>query len=74
MTDNYTLVSRFLVAGEGWRKVETTLGSITLESAAREASKLARELDVQHGNSHFWTVDLTGDFGSYLQLFHGRLA
>lgn len=80
MTSNaaYTLVSRFLVPGEGWRTVETTLGSLTFEHAGREASKLARELDAKYGDSHFWTVDLYNDnareYGSYYQLFHGRLS
>lgn len=77
----YTLVSRFLVPDEGWRTVETTLGSLSYEAAGREASRLARELDAKYGDSHFWTVDLyAGDpstgghdgLGSYYQLFHGR--
>lgn len=74
---NYVLVSRFFVPGEGWREVETTLGSVSYEAAGREASRLARELDAKHGDSHFWTVDLyTEDrlYGSYFQLFHGRLS
>ena len=77
-TKGYRIVSRFLVPGEGWRTVETTVGSVTYEAAGREASRLARELDAEHGDSHFWTVDLYADpdngLGSYFQLFHGRLS
>lgn len=76
-TKTYKLVSRFLVTGEGWRTVETSLGSLTYEAAGREASRLARELDALHGDSHSWTVDLYGEddtYGSYYQLFHGRLS
>lgn len=75
---SYTLTSRFMVAGEGWREVDTTLGVVSFEAAGREASRLARELDAEHGGSHFWTVDLYNDrareHGSYYQLFHGRLS
>ena len=69
----YTIVSRYLVAGEGWKHDEVQLEDTTYEAAGRAASQVARSLDRVYGDGHFWTVDLEGENGSYFQLFHGRL-
>ena len=73
MPETYTLQSRYLVAGEGWKLEERTLTG-SYEAAGREASQEARRLDALYGDDHFWTVDLKGRHGSYFQLFHGRLS
>ena len=76
----FVVVARFLVAGEGWVVTETPVAG-SYELAGVEASKIARTLDTEYGDSHFWTVDLYGcedgardGLGSYYQLFHGRLS
>lgn len=79
MQDSYVIVSRSFVSGEGWRTVETPVPEgLSYEAAGRRASIVARQLDAEHGGSHFWTVDLHSvshpEHGSYYQLFHGRLS
>lgn len=70
---DYQIVLHYYVAGEGW-KTEYVPFTGSYEGAGREASSHARKLDSKFGNDHFWTVDLTGEHGSYFQLFHGRLS
>jgi len=42
--------------------------------AAKEAQRIAKELDEKFSDSHFWTVTLKNENGNdYFQLFHGRL-
>jgi len=75
MRNDYTIQSRYLVKGEGWKLDEETFTGDYVHAGER-ASEIARELDKQFGDDHFWTVDLkssTYPYGSYFQLFHGRL-
>jgi hypothetical protein len=73
--DDYVIVRRFLVAGEGWRTEKVAACDVTLAWAWRRASEHAHALDREYGDEHFWTVDLTApDGGSFVQLFHGRLS
>ena len=73
----YTIVARYLEHGEPgtrrWRVEETEI-YVSYEEAGRQASQVAKSLDAEYGDDHFWTVDLKGKNGSYFQLFHGRLS
>ena len=75
---NYDIVARYLVPGHGWQKSVRKLTNVTLQTAGREASADAHRLDKEYGDTHFWTVDLHNpdkpEYGSYYQLFHGRLS
>lgn len=75
-TRDYTIRSRYLVAGEGWKVELVPVLGQTYEQAGAMASAKARELDRRFGGDHFWTVDLVSRDSncSYFQLFHGRLS
>lgn len=73
----FTIRSRYLVPGEGWKldeqKVADPGGFDALVTAGRKASEVAKDLDARFGDSHYWTVDLYDDENrSCVQLFHGR--
>ena len=70
----YQIHCRYMLDGR-WVHDVKDLESTTMEKAWRRASGLARGLDEEYGDSHFWTVDLKNlDGESYVQLFHGRLS
>jgi hypothetical protein len=71
----YVVRSRWLSATDGWQTNREVVNA-TFMNAGLVASRTARALDEEHGNSHFWTVDLLDEDtdGSYYQLFPGRLA
>lgn len=68
----FRITCRYLVPDKGWQAEETKVNA-TMEAAWQLASNFAHILDEQHGDSHFWTVNLDGEHGSVVQLFHGRL-
>lgn len=74
---NFVVRSRWLDKDKGWQEVDAPVEG-DFQAAGAAASARARELDAIYGDSHFWTVDLHDlshdEFGSYYQLFHGRLS
>ena len=72
---DYVIEARFMQENAGWRCNVTRVVDATLEQAWEQASRIARSLDRDYSDSHFWTVDLKNAAGgSYVQLFHGRLS
>ncbi len=68
----YTIVIRHIPErGKGWQDMEVPI-NCTYERANQVATAIAEGMDHIHGSSHFWTVDITGEHGSYYQYFHGR--
>lgn len=77
--DNAFVVrSRWFEKDKGWQEHDEPVEGNTFQAAGAAASARARELDAIYGDSHFWTVDVHNlnhdEFGSYYQLFHGRLS
>lgn len=74
--EDFIVVTRWCEPGEGWQKLEAAV-TCTYEEAGRHASEAAHAMDAEHGDQHTWTVDLRSvthpEYGSYYQLFHGRL-
>src|SRR5262245_24155928 len=70
---DYVITARFLVAGEGWKSTPRRVVDSTMQQAWEIASEIAHDLDAAYGDSHFWSVTLTGETGDIVQLFHGRL-
>jgi hypothetical protein len=76
---DYMIVARYLVKDEGWKEEIVKVPNASYEVAARRASNEAKLLDAAFGGTGFdWFVDLfddpKGQYGSYFQLFHGRLS
>jgi hypothetical protein len=70
----YIIVERWFVASVGWQTRETKYRGKIVQ-AHKLASLRAETLDAEHGDDHFWTVDLNSpDGSSFFQLFHGRLS
>jgi hypothetical protein len=72
---NYLIVSRYMREGIGWTEDTQPVNDSTMQAAWREASAIAKALDDEYGDSHFWNVQLESeDHGAIVQLFHGRLS
>jgi hypothetical protein len=76
--EDWKVVARFCVPGEGWKTNETKVDDATYAEAGQVASRIALSLDKEFGDTASWTVDLYSvehpEHRSYYQLFHGRLS
>ena len=73
---DYNIVSRYF-DGE-WKEEVIELKDKTFVTAGVHASNQAKKLDERFGDKGSWRVDIYNpdkpEYGSYYQLFHGRLS